>query len=194
MLLHILLYSALTASLVSAKATVYLIRHGEKPDSGNGLTAQGQQRAQCLRNVFGKSSSYNIGKIMAQTPQSGMLFASFFLTSSRDLLIELQMAPREDPMLRSILYRRTLASPSIYPASATIRNVWIKWWITIQAREISLSAGSIKLSLILLRLWATKMLLHIQVISEFSFACCWPSFRIANVLKLQLHLDRSKPI
>ncbi|KAE9988479.1 hypothetical protein EG328_010518 [Venturia inaequalis] len=49
---------------------VYMIRHGEKPDSGNGLNALGLQRAQCLRNVFGKSSSYNIGKIMAQMPQS----------------------------------------------------------------------------------------------------------------------------
>ncbi|KAE9984119.1 hypothetical protein BLS_003017, partial [Venturia inaequalis] len=47
-----------------------MIRHGEKPDSGNGLNALGLQRAQCLRNVFGKSSSYNIGKIMAQMPQS----------------------------------------------------------------------------------------------------------------------------
>lgn len=54
-----------------AAATLYLIRHGEKPDSGNGLSAQGMQRAQCLRNVFGASSSYGIGHIMAQTPQSG---------------------------------------------------------------------------------------------------------------------------
>ncbi|KAK3673462.1 hypothetical protein LTR78_006696 [Recurvomyces mirabilis] len=41
-------------SLASAQATVYLIRHGEKPSDGsNGLTAQGKERAQCLRNVFG---------------------------------------------------------------------------------------------------------------------------------------------
>lgn len=58
-------------SLVVADPTVYLIRHGEKPDSGDGLNAQGEQRAQCLRNVFGASSGYNIGHIMAQTPQSG---------------------------------------------------------------------------------------------------------------------------
>ncbi|KAF2654668.1 hypothetical protein K491DRAFT_659676 [Lophiostoma macrostomum CBS 122681] len=57
-------------SLASARATVYLIRHGEKPDSGDGLNAQGQQRAQCLRTVFGASSGYNIGHILAQTPQS----------------------------------------------------------------------------------------------------------------------------
>ena len=58
------------ASLAVAKPTVYLIRHGEKPDSGNGLNAQGLQRAQCLRTVFGASSEYNIGHIMAQTPLS----------------------------------------------------------------------------------------------------------------------------
>lgn len=58
-------------AFAAAKPTVYLIRHGEKPDSGNGLSAQGVQRAQCLRNVFGASSSYNIGHILAQTPQSG---------------------------------------------------------------------------------------------------------------------------
>nr|POE51662.1 hypothetical protein CFP56_25869 [Quercus suber] len=62
------------ASLVTlalADPTVYLIRHGEKPaDGGNGLNAQGMQRAQCLRNVFGTSSQYNIGHIMAETPKS----------------------------------------------------------------------------------------------------------------------------
>ncbi|KAJ5305654.1 phosphoglycerate mutase family protein [Penicillium antarcticum] len=61
-----------TAALATAASpTVYLIRHGEKPsDGGNGLNAQGVQRAQCLRSVFSKSSSYNIGYIMAQTPKS----------------------------------------------------------------------------------------------------------------------------
>ncbi|KAF3402099.1 hypothetical protein F1880_009828 [Penicillium rolfsii] len=58
------------ASVAIAKPTVYLIRHGEKPDSGDGLSAQGLERAQCLRNVFGASSGYNIGYIMAQTPKS----------------------------------------------------------------------------------------------------------------------------
>lgn len=57
-------------TLASAQATVYLIRHGEKPDSGDSLNAQGEQRAQCLRTVFGTNSSYDIGHIMAQTPQS----------------------------------------------------------------------------------------------------------------------------
>ncbi|KAF2769309.1 hypothetical protein EJ03DRAFT_293317, partial [Teratosphaeria nubilosa] len=58
------------AALASAQATVYLIRHGEKSSSGNGLSAQGKQRAQCLRNVFGASSQYDIGYIMAETPKS----------------------------------------------------------------------------------------------------------------------------
>ncbi|WPH03000.1 Hypothetical protein R9X50_00587400 [Acrodontium crateriforme] len=56
-------------TLAIADPTVYFIRHGEKPDDGDGLSAQGLQRAQCLRNVFGRSSSYKIGHIMAQTPK-----------------------------------------------------------------------------------------------------------------------------
>ncbi|KAH8202254.1 hypothetical protein TruAng_003531 [Truncatella angustata] len=68
-LLASLLLLATTA--FAANPTVYFIRHGEKPDDGNGLSAQGQQRAQCLRSVFGASSGYAIGHIMAQTPKSG---------------------------------------------------------------------------------------------------------------------------
>ncbi|OAA33337.1 hypothetical protein AAL_00802 [Moelleriella libera RCEF 2490] len=57
----------LAASLVSAKPLVYFIRHGEKPGGDtNGLSAQGKQRAQCLRSVFGPGSNYRVGKIMAQ--------------------------------------------------------------------------------------------------------------------------------
>ncbi|EJU06244.1 phosphoglycerate mutase family protein, partial [Dacryopinax primogenitus] len=49
----------------------YLIRHGEKPANGSqGLTAQGEERAECLTNVFGPASTYNIGYIMAETPKS----------------------------------------------------------------------------------------------------------------------------
>jgi len=59
------------ASAAASKPTVYLIRHGEKPPSGNGLNAVGQQRAQCLRSVFGATSQYQITHIMAQTPKSG---------------------------------------------------------------------------------------------------------------------------
>ncbi|KAJ5691886.1 hypothetical protein N7462_001309 [Penicillium macrosclerotiorum] len=62
---------ALTAAtLAVADPTVYLIRHGEKPDDGDGLSTQGEERAQCLRGVFGASSSYDIGYIMAMTPKS----------------------------------------------------------------------------------------------------------------------------
>jgi hypothetical protein len=65
---------SLSAAFASADPIVYLIRHGEKPsDGGNGLSAQGEQRAQCLRNVFGDGSGYDIGYIMAQTPDSGRL-------------------------------------------------------------------------------------------------------------------------
>jgi hypothetical protein len=53
-------------------STVYLIRHGEKPSDGsNGLSSQGQKRAQCLRNVFGASSGYDIGYILAEKPKKG---------------------------------------------------------------------------------------------------------------------------
>jgi hypothetical protein len=64
-----------TAALATAASpTVYLIRHGEKPsDGGNGLNAQGIQRAQCLRSVFSSSSDYDMSYIMAQTPKSSML-------------------------------------------------------------------------------------------------------------------------
>lgn len=51
--------------------TVFLIRHGEKPDEGAGLSAQGLARAQCLRHVFGLDSGRDIGHVMAQTPQAG---------------------------------------------------------------------------------------------------------------------------
>ncbi|RYP68043.1 hypothetical protein DL771_006884 [Monosporascus sp. 5C6A] len=58
------------ASLALTKPTVYLIRHGEKPKDGNGLNEEGEQRAQCLRTVFGVGSEYSITHIMAQTPKS----------------------------------------------------------------------------------------------------------------------------
>ncbi|CAH0046199.1 unnamed protein product [Clonostachys solani] len=61
----------LLATLAVCKPTVYMIRHGEKPDDvGTGLSTQGQQRAQCLRSVFGASSQYNIGSILAQEYKS----------------------------------------------------------------------------------------------------------------------------
>lgn len=64
------------AALASAQSTVFLIRHGEKPsdDSDPNLSAQGLQRAQCLRNVFGASSSYDIGYIIAEKPKGASDF------------------------------------------------------------------------------------------------------------------------
>ncbi|KIJ42126.1 hypothetical protein M422DRAFT_60383 [Sphaerobolus stellatus SS14] len=51
--------------------TVYIIRHGEKPDdNGQGLSPQGEERAQCLTGVFGPSSPFDIGYILAEQPQS----------------------------------------------------------------------------------------------------------------------------
>ncbi|KAF9311058.1 hypothetical protein BG003_007827 [Podila horticola] len=65
--LSIIVLSALVTAAPAPKPTIYLIRHGEKPSGGgNGLNPDGQERAQCLRNVFGASSKYNIGYIMAQ--------------------------------------------------------------------------------------------------------------------------------
>ncbi|KAL4901164.1 hypothetical protein BDW74DRAFT_182017 [Aspergillus multicolor] len=62
---------AATCTVAAAKPTVYFIRHGEKPsDGGTGLSAQGEDRAQCIRQVFGAPSGYDIGYIMAMTPKS----------------------------------------------------------------------------------------------------------------------------
>jgi hypothetical protein len=61
----VIIFSFLAA--VASASAVYLIRHGEKPSDGsNGLNAQSVQGAQCLRNVFGASSGYNIGYIIAE--------------------------------------------------------------------------------------------------------------------------------
>jgi len=71
----VLLTAVAVASTVVAAAkpepTVYLIRHGEKPDDDDatGLSPRGEQRAQCLRTVFGAASEYEIGYILAQTPK-----------------------------------------------------------------------------------------------------------------------------
>jgi hypothetical protein len=67
------------ASMALADPTVYLIRHGEKPDEGNGLSEKGEQRAQCLRSIFGGASQYNIDYIIAQTPQDSKVTAKLIL-------------------------------------------------------------------------------------------------------------------
>ncbi|KAJ5224914.1 uncharacterized protein N7469_008417 [Penicillium citrinum] len=65
----LLFFCFLWSTLVSAwePPTVYLIRHGEKPDDPKDprLTKDGLKRAQCLRTVFGAESGYNISYIIA---------------------------------------------------------------------------------------------------------------------------------
>ncbi|EFY89447.1 phosphoglycerate mutase family protein, putative [Metarhizium acridum CQMa 102] len=63
----------LVAGVVAAEPMVFLIRHGEKPadDDEPGLSTQGKQRAQCLREVFGAGSNYHVGHIMAQAYKPG---------------------------------------------------------------------------------------------------------------------------
>jgi hypothetical protein len=64
--------SSLLVGVLAAEPTVFLIRHGEKPANGStGLDEQGEERAQCLTNVFGPSSGYEIGYILAEEPKSG---------------------------------------------------------------------------------------------------------------------------
>ena len=74
----ILISRVILALLVSSASaqTVYLIRHGEKPSDGSdGLSAQGEERAQCLRRVFGAESSFDIGYIIAEKPKSSTFLA-----------------------------------------------------------------------------------------------------------------------
>lgn len=61
------------ASTAVAQSNIYLIRHAEKNDDGT-ISAQGKQREQCLINVFGAQSSYNIQKIIVQNPYDGGAF------------------------------------------------------------------------------------------------------------------------
>ncbi|KAJ5084466.1 Surfeit locus 6 [Penicillium alfredii] len=70
MLLHsVLLFLSLVLGIASARAppTVYLVRHGEKPEDpdDHGLNSEGLMRAQCLRDLFGAGSGYDIGYILA---------------------------------------------------------------------------------------------------------------------------------
>lgn len=70
MFLRSLLCFALLLAIASARApTVFLVRHGEKPANpdDHSLTFHGLMRAQCLRQVFGADSGYDIRYIMAPT-------------------------------------------------------------------------------------------------------------------------------
>ncbi|KAE8144741.1 phosphoglycerate mutase family protein [Aspergillus avenaceus] len=68
LLLRLYLLSLLyILSYASDTPTVYLIRHGEKSGDplDSGLNPDGSKRAECIRNVFGAGSPYDIGYIMA---------------------------------------------------------------------------------------------------------------------------------
>ncbi|KAJ5266548.1 hypothetical protein N7478_009356 [Penicillium angulare] len=57
-------------ALSTARPNVYFIRHGEKPQHGGiGLSDDGLERAECIRDIFGSHSGYDIGYIMAQKPK-----------------------------------------------------------------------------------------------------------------------------
>jgi hypothetical protein len=57
--------------ITASAQTIYLTREGEKlANGGDGLNVEDMQRAQCLRTVFGASSQYNIGYIIAEQPKS----------------------------------------------------------------------------------------------------------------------------
>lgn len=72
--------TAALASLTSAApASVsgpefYLIRHAEKNSDGT-ISSRGKQREQCLVNLFGKGSKYNIQHIMTQNPYPGGVYS-----------------------------------------------------------------------------------------------------------------------
>lgn len=94
--------------LALGQATVYLIRHGEKPSSGNGLNAQGMQRAQCLRNVFGANSGYNIDTILTQQYKSGTYSSS----SSAKCCIRISTDKTRRIPKASLRYRNSTGSGS----------------------------------------------------------------------------------
>ncbi len=98
------LFASLAATVVmAAEPTVYLIRHGEKPDDdGIGLSARGEQRAQCLRTVFGAASQYNIGYILAQTPKD----SEFFRSAIPQLCVPRQTRARDVCLLACALLTR----------------------------------------------------------------------------------------
>jgi hypothetical protein len=78
-------------ALVVSKPTVYLIRHGEKADNDSNLNTQGLQRAQCLRSVFGTSSSYQIGYIIAQAykkSEHSLLLPNFLLAKLSKVVLD----------------------------------------------------------------------------------------------------------
>ncbi|OAA56879.1 hypothetical protein ISF_07395 [Cordyceps fumosorosea ARSEF 2679] len=64
-----LIGAALVAG-AAAEPHIYLIRHAEKNRDGT-ISAQGKKREQCLIDVFGRDSKFNIQKIIVQNPYAG---------------------------------------------------------------------------------------------------------------------------
>jgi broad specificity phosphatase PhoE len=113
----------LLATLASAQ-TVYLIRNGEKPaDGGNGLNAQGVQRAQCLRNVFGASSQYDIGYIIAEQPKSSKFSRSQGLKVSNPSFrspLQLRSKLRNSTNVRRSSGKRTRPLDTVQPLATNL--------------------------------------------------------------------------
>ncbi|CAG8950981.1 hypothetical protein HYFRA_00006378 [Hymenoscyphus fraxineus] len=113
------------ATAILATPTVYLIRHGEKPaDGDDGLNIKGEQRAQCLREVFGIDSGYDIGKIIVQKPKKSGKRARPFLTVlplSKDLQLDIDTrCDRDDEDCVASLV-------SDFKASGSSGNILICW-------------------------------------------------------------------
>lgn len=64
------LVGAALAAGAAARPNIFLIRHAEKNSDGT-ISAQGVEREQCLVQLFGSDSQFNIQKIIVQNPHSG---------------------------------------------------------------------------------------------------------------------------
>ncbi|OAA70080.1 hypothetical protein LEL_09896 [Akanthomyces lecanii RCEF 1005] len=53
-----------------ARPNIFLIRHGEKNHDGT-ISAKGMEREQCLVDLFGRDSRFDIQKIIVQNPHPG---------------------------------------------------------------------------------------------------------------------------
>jgi len=69
LVVYFLYYNSANAILknkITPKGKVMLIRHAEKPASGNDLSAMGWRRAECIRNLFNNDTTITPNKIYAQ--------------------------------------------------------------------------------------------------------------------------------
>ncbi|KAM0754560.1 hypothetical protein T439DRAFT_321594 [Meredithblackwellia eburnea MCA 4105] len=83
---------------------IILIRHGEKPKkkTNPGLSKLGRKRAQCLRSVFGNSSSYDVGLILAESynEETGIRGRPYFTVApvAADLGLEVDVSCKREDM------------------------------------------------------------------------------------------------